>query len=357
MSKGGGKTVTTNTNSTTQPLDWQMPYIQGALGQADRSYYDPSSRAYTSVQQDILRGAPTYTGNLQSTLGKVYDLYDAADAGQMLKALSGFASSDPLSDPTVGSIGYGNITDAWQGLGNTARGDFLLSNPYIDSVYDVASRRAGEQFRDYTVPQTDAAFARAGRSGSGSYALLRNDQDETLGRTLSDLATDIYAGNYANERGLMQQAQGLLGQSGSNAISNAQSQRLNAMRYLSDFGMNAAQAAQQGELANLGFGLNAFRTAGDPLDAYFDRVGTLYGRAMEGTNVQPNPNKRGFGDILGNLGQMALIGGSFAVPGGGTLAGSLLGGGAAASAAPALTAASFGGSGPALGWGSPSFAF
>lgn len=364
MSKGGGKSVTTNTSQSSGPLPWQLPYIQGALGEAQDAYYRPSSGTFSSVQNDLLRNAPTYTGNLQSSLSKFGDMYDSTDVNQMLKSLSSFATgqqttdldriygatdalgqlgllsdfagSDPLSDVTVQAImgqGAGNIGNAWQGLSDVASGSFLNANPYIDDLYDLAARGVGQNYRDYTVPSTDAAFARAGRSGSGSYALLRNDQDQSLGESLNDLATQIYGGNYANERGLMQQAQGLLGTTGANALGQAQqnrlnasqylsglgtdvagnllASRLNAQQYLSDFGNQAASQLYQGDLAGLNYGLNAIRTAGDPLSDYFDRVGTLYGSEGESTSTQKQKNKAGLGGVLGGLGRAALIGSTF----------------------------------------------
>lgn len=72
-----------------------------------------------------------------------------------------------------------------------ARGDYLNANPYLDAMFDQAAGRVGTQF--------NSLFAGGGRTGSGSHA-------ETLAGGLSDMATQIYGGNYAQERDRQQLA-------------------------------------------------------------------------------------------------------------------------------------------------------
>jgi hypothetical protein len=51
-----------------------------------------------------------------------------------------------------------------------------------------------------TAPQTAGALAAQGRYGSGAYANLASGNQIQLGKTLNDLATNIYGGNYQTER-------------------------------------------------------------------------------------------------------------------------------------------------------------
>lgn len=81
------------------------------------------------------------------------------------------------SDLTRGAQGY-----AQDVLG----GNYLNSNPYIDATFNKAA--------EATRGQLDSQFARSGRNIGGSQA-ARADQ-------LNNLATQIYGGNYANERAM-----------------------------------------------------------------------------------------------------------------------------------------------------------
>lgn len=73
---------------------------------------------------------------------------------------------------------------------NTLNGDFLNSNPYLDATFNKAA--------DQVQNRVDSMFSRAGRTGSGMQQSVATDK-------LNDLATSIYGGNYANERGIQNQ--------------------------------------------------------------------------------------------------------------------------------------------------------
>lgn len=93
-------------------------------------------------------------------------------------------------------------------LGDTVEGRYLdpASNPYLQATYDQAARGVVDQYRRGTAAQTDARAARAGAFGGSAYDELVAANQYDLGQTLNNLATNIYGGAYANERGLQQQA-------------------------------------------------------------------------------------------------------------------------------------------------------
>jgi hypothetical protein len=73
-----------------------------------------------------------------------------------------------------------------QGLAaDTLGGAYLNSNPYLDATFNNA--------RDAVTSGVNAQFSGAGRTGSGAHA-------GQLGDSLGQLATNIYGGNYQNER-------------------------------------------------------------------------------------------------------------------------------------------------------------
>lgn len=79
-------------------------------------------------------------------------------------------------------------------VASTARGDYLNSNPYLD--------RAFNQAADAVRNQVSSQFSGAGRYGSGLHK-------GTAEKAYNDLATQIYGGNYAQERNRQLTAAGL----------------------------------------------------------------------------------------------------------------------------------------------------
>ena len=189
-----------------------------------------------------------------------------------------------------------------QQLTSTFRGDFLSpeSNPYLRSTFDQAAQAVGENFRDFTVPQTDSQFALAGRYGSGLYNNAQQRNQEVLGRTLNELATNIYAPAYENER----------------------QRQLSAMRYAPnaqnmgyfDTGRLAAvgqerenQMQRQLNLDEQRF-LQAQERPFDALNRYANVIGALGSRAGTVTGTQSIPdNNLTTADYIG-LGLSGLMG-------------------------------------------------
>lgn len=88
----------------------------------------------------------------------------------------------------------------------TVRGDYLNSNPYLDATFGRAAEGVTEQFQRAVLPQLEARFARAGRTGSPAYGGALQRSGDVLAGNLAGLATDIYGGNYQAERGRQERA-------------------------------------------------------------------------------------------------------------------------------------------------------
>lgn len=84
------------------------------------------------------------------------------------------------------------------------------SNPWLDATYNQAARGVSDQYRYATAPSTQAEFARAGAYGGSAMDQNRIFQQYGLGQTLNNLATDVYGGNYQQERTRQQQQEALL---------------------------------------------------------------------------------------------------------------------------------------------------
>jgi hypothetical protein len=90
----------------------------------------------------------------------------------------------------------------------TASGQYLNSNPYIDAMFNKASEGVTRNYTNAVVPTIRGNFGMAGGYNRGSEQMALGDAQRNLGSTLGNLSTDIYGGNYARERGFMENAQG-----------------------------------------------------------------------------------------------------------------------------------------------------
>ena len=88
----------------------------------------------------------------------------------------------------VARAGVGNplVQASQANLVDTASGNFLNSNPYLDATFQQAMRSA--------LPSINATFGMGSRTGSNAHT-------QAIGQTASDLLTDIYGDNYQQERG------------------------------------------------------------------------------------------------------------------------------------------------------------
>lgn len=126
-------------------------------------------------------------------------------------------------------------------LMKTINGGYLTSNPYLDQIYDHASKLIGAG--------VDSRFESSGRYGSNSHA-------EALAEPLAGLAGNLYGGNYSAERG--RQAAAAMG--------------------APSFGMGLEQSALYPYTAFSGLIPNLRTGTGTETSPYFDNpLGTLAG--------------------------------------------------------------------------------
>lgn len=211
MSSMGSDSSSTQTQ-TAEPWSGVQPHLRtmydAALSnfqQGGPQYYPNSTVApkspVTGMAEQGLFGRAT-TGNAllptgqsaaASTLNDDYMWGNPAMLGQLFMSQGGDAAGmDRLMD--IGS------------------GSMLNANPYVDDMFNNAADRVGEQFSKHVMPGVTSMFAGAGRYGSNQHAEGLGAAQGQFGDMLNRLATSIYGGNYANERGLQQQALNTAGQ-------------------------------------------------------------------------------------------------------------------------------------------------
>lgn len=236
---GGGSSGATQTTSTVEKADpWSgvQPYLQ-----------DVYARAQGWMRSDNPQYFP------ESTIGP--QAPETLDAQALMKQRAVYGS--PLEHlakmqnaATMGGM-YLNSNPAQPYWNYSMGGNFLNSNPYIDATFNRAVQPISQQFSDIVMPGIASQFSAAGRYGSGAHQDAMQKATQAYGRTLSDTATELYGGNYFNERQLQAQ----------DAASAAEA--YNKERFFQD---QAASLAPQ--LANIDYqNINALATVGAAREA------------------------------------------------------------------------------------------
>lgn len=194
------------------------------------------------------------------------------------------------------------------GIGATASGAFLGSNPYQAQMMQAATRPLEQQFSNQVLPQIASLYSKSGRYGSGAMQNALTGATESYGRALGDITSNIAGQQYQAERGLQQQAQ--LGQAQlAAAAPNIYAQQYLPSQQLAQVGAaREAIAAQplQEQMARYQFGQQL------PYQQLSGYLSSVYGSPMGsyGTQTQTMPSNplinTAAGAGLGYLGGQAL---------------------------------------------------
>lgn len=104
------------------------------------------------------------------------------------------------------------VPDASQNaLTQTAQGQNLTGNPYLDQQFDIAAQKVTDTFNRDISPGIAAQFSLAGRTGSDAQGDVLGNAAGQVSDSLADLANKIYGGNYQQERDRQLSAAGQLG--------------------------------------------------------------------------------------------------------------------------------------------------
>lgn len=251
-----------------------------------------------STTSTVTQKADPWAGiqpQLKQAAGDTQNLYNKGLLTPKAYPDQTFANFTPLQqqamDATAQRATNGSpVNSANQGmLTDTLNGNYLdpNSNPYLKSTYDQAAKSV-----QGTV---NSAFGQGGRYGSGL-------NQQVLGNSLDNLATDIYGGNYQQER---------TKQLGASALApQAANQDYTDLSALSGVG-----GQQQGQSQNaINDAINRFNTNNAaPAQNIQNYVGLLNGAggqygASTGTNTQPY-YQNNTASTLGLLGSLGGVGG------------------------------------------------
>lgn len=244
-SQPSGNTTTTTVNPTSQA---QLPYLTGAWNQAQNlagsnpiTYYPGQTLA--TYNPGVLQG---YNALYNQAVGPMAGVgasganafNSAAGGGMGIYNSPAYNAFNAAASGTYGDQGsLGNLTNsaaitgynalgtvspymsaamsnpATSMLANTASGAYLSpnSNPYLAGMFNAAAQPVINQYMTATAPQTDSAMEAAGRYGSGALANAQSVNEQNLGTTLGNMASNIYGNNYENALGITANAQNALG--------------------------------------------------------------------------------------------------------------------------------------------------
>jgi hypothetical protein len=168
----------------------------------------------------------------------------------------------------------------------TMAGDYLNpeTNPYLQRTYDDAARAVTDKYRTSIAPQMATMSQEAGGGGApggSAYQQAAMQQQYGLGQNLSELANQVYGGNYQAER-----ARQLGATEAAPGIAQAQFMPSQAL-------MQAGSQQQQQQ--QLGYDTsmqNAMRREQYPFTV-LDRLGAAFGQAQGGAGTTTQPNRAG----------------------------------------------------------------
>ena len=282
---GGSNNPTINTTTTSSaPWDAQQPHLQNIFSGAEDAYNSASPSYYP--ESTVVGFSPQTEGALAGIEGRALAGSDLQNAGQQ-QALS------------------------------TIQGDYLNANPFLTGAYNAASAPVMEQWQNQIAPGIDASFSGAGRMGSGLYAQARNQSENTLGRSLTDMSSKMAYANYAAER---QNQLNMAGQSG--AMAQQDYGDLNKLMAVGGAREGLEQAQLGDRISRYNFEQNL---PWDQLARYSGLVSGGYGSEQStGTPMYSNPGANFLGGALGGAQLGTMVGGQGGA-GWGAAAGGLLG--------------------------------
>jgi hypothetical protein len=166
-------------------------------GRAAAGQMGISPAQFQQLYGEAAPGAPTAlqqaaAGELNVSPAQFQDLYRQAGAG--VPSLYG----------QVAEGGFRNI--AMDPTMQTAAGSFLMGSPYQQALIEQSVRPIARQLGEVTLPSIQSALSAAGRYGSGAQQRAIGEAVERASRAAGDVATQIGAGTYAQERGFQEAA-------------------------------------------------------------------------------------------------------------------------------------------------------
>lgn len=174
--KGDAPSSTTSTTTVNnQPPAYLQPYLTDIAKQA-QTQFQSSTPSYYPGQ--------TYVPASDATTQAIQDTINRASTGSPLQSA-------------------GNTQQL-----NTIQGNYLdpTNNPGFQGAMDAAIRPVTQNFQNTVLPNISSMFSSAGRYGSGAQTDALGNASDAYLRNVGDIGSNMAYQNYANERGIQNQA-------------------------------------------------------------------------------------------------------------------------------------------------------
>ena len=336
----GGKSGGGDTTTKTEPWSGQQPYLTAGFQQAQNllnsggpEYYPNAGYTQFSPQSQMAM----QLGENRALFGSEFD-QPAANV-----AMGAMSGNSPYLQAGMDSLWGGSL--GMQQLAGTANGQYLNSNPYLDSMFGAATRGLNTQYNNQVMPGVNATFGSGGRTGSNAHQTALDMANQQYGNSVGDMAAQIYGGNYQSERDRQLSAStglGSLGTSLAGAYGSLGQQNFGQQLAGAGLGQQLAQNDWQniGQLGQIGQQVEG--KSGQVLQDYMDRF-----------NFYQNRPEQNLQNYVGAINGIPVNGGQTSTQGGGgnALTGALGGaltGGALGGMLPASMLAAIPGGGWAL---------
>lgn len=231
---GGGGSQTQKTD--TSPWIGQQPYLTKGFSEASKLYEGGPQEFYpgqTWTDMSPVRGA---------------GLWGAANMAGQGGGVNQTAAGVAQNQLTNSDNPYAGILDSGiQGMQGTASGAFLNNNPYLDEQFDLAAGKLRDEWSNTVMPGIAAQFGQSGGAGTTMHSELATRAGGEFGDSLARLGSDIYGGNYQQERDRMTAAQSGLSNLGGSLYGTGVNERLGLIG-----GAGAIRDAQFGDFDKLG---------------------------------------------------------------------------------------------------------
>ena len=214
--KGGGGGGSQQTSNALDPN--VVPYVTDALSEQQRLYRE---------------GAPSYFE------GQTYLDPNANQTNAMNQMTANAGVNNEMLQNST------NLNN------QTIQGDFLQNNPNFNAVMATAGRAATDQYAN-AMQGTNSSASMSGRYGSDAHARMASNNSSNLAQSLADTAGQYSYQNYANERGMQNNAMNNAGAIAGNQNIGAQN-LMNVGNQQAQFSQNALNA----DIARHDYGQNA----------------------------------------------------------------------------------------------------
>lgn len=330
----GGKSGGGDQTTKTEPWSGQAPYLTDLYAQAQNLYgsggpdYFPNA-TYTNFSPQSQMAMQL--GENRALYGSQFD----APAGNV--AMQAMQGNSPFTQAGVGALQAGGL--GMGQLADTISGKYLNANPYVDQMFNAASRGVNQQYNNQVMPGVNATFGSGGRTGSMAHQTGLDMANQSYQNSMTDMAANIYGNNYANERGNQMNASsaiGNLGQGLASGYGSLGNQNFGQMMG----GAALGQQLGQNDWANIG----QLGQIGQQVEG---KAGEMLTDQMNRFNFYQNRPEQNLSNYVGWINGVPSVGGTTQTEGGG---GGSIGNAIGGAASLGGLAAALGATGP-IGWG------